>query len=315
MNVSMRIERYHPELAREWNAFAAASRNATFLLDRGYMDYHQDRFHDHSLVLRDEDRRIVALLPANEHAGHLYSHAGLTYGGLVVDGRSGAADVLDMFGAIRAHLAGHGLDGLHYKTIPWIYHRQPAEDDRYALFRLGARLVRRDVLTVVPRLERLPYQERRRRGIKAARKAGVSVQESDDYAGFWQVLSDNLEARHGVSPVHSLEEIRQLHARFPQAIRLFTATLDGTVVAGVVVYESDRVAHVQYISADEAGRRVRALDLLFDVLLTHAYRDKPYFDFGISNEQSGQVLNIGLVEQKEGFGGRSVVHDYYELSA
>lgn len=313
--MSMRIERYRPELAAEWNAFVAASRNATFLLDRGYMDYHQDRFHDHSLVLRDADGRIVALLPANEDGAALHSHAGLTYGGLVLDARSGAADVLDMFGAIRAHLADFGLGALHYKTIPWIYHRQPAEDDRYALFRLGARLSRRDVLTVVPRLERLPYQERRSRGIKAARKAGVGVQESDDYAGFWQVLSDNLEARHGVRPVHSLEEIRQLHARFPRAIRLFTATQDGTVVAGAVIYESDRVAHVQYISADEAGRRVRALDLLFDVLLNDAYRDKPYFDFGISNEQSGQVLNIGLVEQKEGFGGRSVVHDHYELIA
>jgi hypothetical protein len=313
--MSMHIERYRSELAQEWNAFVTASRNATFLLDRGYMDYHRHRYQDHSLVLRDATARITSLLPANEHAGSLYSHAGLTYGGLLTSSRSGAADVLDMFKAIRGYLGGHGLAGLHYKTIPWIYHRQPAEDDRYALFRLGASLTRRDVLTVVPRMERLPYQERRRRGVKAARKAGLSVQESDAYAAFWQILSKNLQARHGVCPVHSLEEIEQLHARFPREIRLFTTLFDGAVVAGAVIYESDRVAHVQYISANEAGRRAHALDLLFDVLLTDTYRDKPYFDFGISNERAGQVLNQGLIEQKEGFGGRSIVHDHYELSA
>ena len=313
--MSVRVERYRSQRAPDWNAFVAASRNGTFLLDRGYMDYHGDRFHDHSLVLLDADARMLALLPANEHAGHLHSHAGLTYGGLVLGPGSGAADTLELLQAVRGYLCAHGLAGLHYKTIPWIYHRQPAEDDRYALFRAGARLSRRDVLSVVPRLDRLRYQQRRTRGVKSARKAGVEVAESSDYAGFWQILAENLHARHGVAPVHSLPEIELLHARFPHAIRLFTARDGGAVVAGAVIYESERVAHVQYISANETGRRAHALDLLFDALLTGTYADKAYFDFGISNEQAGQVLNPGLVEQKEGFGARSVVHDYYELTA
>ena len=309
------VARFRPEQAVAWNAFVASSRNGTFLFDRGYMDYHSDRFLDHSLLLRDADSRVTAVLPANEHAGVLHSHAGLTYGGLVLGADNGAADVLAMLEAVREYLRSNGLASLQYKTIPWIYHRQPAEDDRYALFRAGARLTRRDVLSVVAREGRLAYQSRRARGIKAAHKAGVAVVESADYAGFWAVLAANLHDRHGASPVHDLAEITLLHARFPDAIRLFTARHDGEVVAGAVVYVSDRVAHVQYISANDAGRRMHALDLLFDTLLTTTYRDKAYFDFGISNEQAGQILNVGLVEQKEGFGARSVAHDYYELSA
>ncbi|MDQ3039876.1 MAG: GNAT family N-acetyltransferase [Pseudomonadota bacterium] len=313
--MSVHVERYRADLAAEWNAFVAGSRNGTFLHDRRYMDYHHDRFEDHSLLLRDDDGRLVAVLPGNVADGALHSHGGLTYGGLLLGLRSGAADVLKMFEALRNHLRNESLSHLHYKTIPWIYHRQPAEDDRYALFRAGARLTRRDVLSVVPREDRLKYQERRARGIKAARKAGVVVEESTHYVEFWEVLSDNLTARHGVLPVHSLEEIELLHGRFPDAIRLFNASHDGKVVAGAVIYETDRVAHVQYISASESGRQLRALDLLFDVLLTTTFADKMFVDFGNSSERAGDVLNVGLAEQKEGFGARTVVHDYYELSA
>lgn len=313
--MSLHLQRFRPEQADQWNAFVAASRNGTFLLDRRYMDYHADRFHDHSLVVSDDNDQLTALLPANEHAGQLYSHAGLTYGGLVLGPRGGAADTLAMLEAVRVYMGNNGLASLQYKTIPWIYHRQPAEDDRYALFRAGARLTRRDVLSVVARADRLRLQERRSRGVKAAIKSGVSVVESGDYAAFWPLLSQNLQSRYGVDPVHCLDEIERLHARFPDRIRLFTAHHGDELLGGALIYESHNVAHVQYISTSDAGRRMSALDLVFDSLLNGVYADKPYFDFGISNEQAGQVLNVGLVAQKEGFGARSVVHDYYELCA
>lgn len=312
--MSAHVERYRADLLPAWNAFVAASRNGTFLLDRGYMDYHADRFVDHSLLLRNEAGDIVGLLPANEQDDALHSHGGLTYGGLLVGARSGVAAMLEMVEAIRAYLREQRLVALHYKTIPWIYHVQPTEEDRYALFRAGARLLRRDVLSAVPREHRLGYQQRRARGIKSAHKAGVEVAETNDFAAFWDVLTDNLHARHGVKPVHSLEEIERLQARFPNAIRLFAARCEGDVVAGAVIYESAMVAHVQYISASDTGRRTHALDAVFDHLLNRTYAAKPWFDFGISNEAAGQVLNVGLVEQKEGFGARSVAHDYYELS-
>ncbi|MEJ7747404.1 MAG: GNAT family N-acetyltransferase, partial [Luteimonas sp.] len=236
------IQRYQPELAPEWDAFVAGSRNGTFLLERGYMDYHHERFDDHSLMVRGGDGRLVAVLPAHRHDGGLHSHAGLTYGGFVVGARGGAGDALAMFDALCTHMRDADLRMLQYKTIPWIYHRQPAEEDRYALFRAQARLTRRDVLSVVPAQDRIRYQERRSRGAKAARKAGVCVEESTDFAAFWQVLTDNLKVRHGVAPVHSLAEIELLAGRFPHAIRLFNAGHEGVVVAGAVVYETPRVA-------------------------------------------------------------------------
>jgi hypothetical protein len=158
------------------------------------------------------------------------------------------------------------------------------------------------------------FQERRRRNIKKALRADVRICESDDWASYWDLLTNVLKERFGTKPVHSLDEIQLLRSRFPGNIRLFTASVEEELVGGVVIYETDRVAHAQYIAASDRGREIGALDLLFSFLLDETFAQKPYFDFGISNENDGRYLNAGLMEQKEGFGGRSVVHDYYQIN-
>ena len=104
-----------------------------------------------------------------------------------------------------------------------------------------------------------------------------------------------------------------LRARFPANIRLHTARRDNELLAGVVVYLSDRVAHAQYIAASPRGREVCALDLLFDHLINDPSHDGDYFDLGGSHEDGGRVINEGLIDQKEGFGARSVAHDHYRI--
>jgi hypothetical protein len=331
----MVVERYDPGRHQpEWDAFVRASKNGTFLLTRGYMDYHADRFADHSLLVRDPERRLVAVMPAHATEGGIESHGGLSYGGLVTGPEMKLPVLLRVFEAAAGCLVANGFRTWGYKTIPHIYHRHPAEEDRYALFLMGAQAVRRDLLLVVPADDRLPFQTRRERGTKKARTAGVEVQEQPTFADYWPLLTETLAERFAASPVHSLEEITALRERFPGNIRLFTATLAEAgaqrgrpasprcasasaggphVLAGVIIYESDRVAHCQYIAASSEGRAVGALDLLFDHLLNVVYRDIPYFDFGSSHEDGGRAVNLGLIEQKEGFGARSVVHEHYSI--
>ncbi len=309
----MRVERYDDRLSLEWDDFVRASKNGTFLLERGYMDYHRDRFPDHSLLVRDDGGWLLAVLPAHADGPRLVSHGGLTYGGFVSGPGMKTPLMLGVFEAAAEHLRREAFTAWIYKTIPHIYHRHPAEEDRYSLFLAGAALTRRDVLTVVDARDRQPYQERRARGVQKARRQGLAVAEEPAFAEFWEILCDNLRQRHHAEPVHTLAEIELLRARFPAHIRLFTCRGAGRLLGGVVIYESARTAHVQYIASTEEGRRGGALDLLFDALLTGPFADKPYFDFGISNEDGGRVLNRGLIDQKEGFGARAVAHDQYTL--
>lgn len=309
----MIVDRYTEAEAATWDAFVRASRNGTFLFERGYMDYHRERFPDYSLLVRDPEGELVALLPAHATRLEVGSHRGLSYGGLVIGPGMKTPVFLRAFEAVLLHLQTAGFRALDYKTVPHIYHRQPAEEDRYAIFVLGAALVRRDVLSVVDLGDRLPYQTRRARGMRKGQAAGVTVQTETEFAEFWDLLTATLTDRHRAAPVHSLVEIQTLRDRFPGNIRLHTARHDGTLVAGVVTYESDRVSHAQYIAASPAGREIGALDLIFDHLLNEPAPGRRYFDFGGSHEEAGRVINAGLIDQKEGFGARSVAHDQYRI--
>jgi hypothetical protein len=306
------VARYEDRLRPEWDDFVRRSKNGTFLVLRGYMDYHRDRFADHSLLVRDEGR-LLAVLPAHAEGTALVSHGGLTYGGFITGDEMKTPLMLSAFEATAEYLRARGFTRWLYKTVPHIYHRHPAEEDRYALFLAGAALSRRDVLAVVGRAERLPYQQRRVRALQKARRQGAEVAEDGDWMGFWDMLTENLRQRYQTCPVHSLEEITQLRARFPEHIRLFACRAGGALLGGAVIYEAATVAHVQYIASTEEGRRVGALDYLFDHLLTGPFAQKRYFDFGISNEEGGRRLNRGLIDQKEGFGARAVAHDQYAL--
>jgi hypothetical protein len=117
---------------------------------------------------------------------------------------------------------------------------------------------------------------------------------------------------HQAKPVHSLEEITLLHAKFPQQICNYICLLDGEAVAGFVLFVMKNVVHVQYISANETGKNTGALDLLFHELINEKYTHISYFDFGQSTEKMGEILNENLIFQKEAFGGRGVTYDIYK---
>ena len=44
-----KVFKYTAENKIEWDHFIATAKNATFLFQRDFMDYHQDRFEDFSL--------------------------------------------------------------------------------------------------------------------------------------------------------------------------------------------------------------------------------------------------------------------------
>lgn len=309
------IRRYTAEWADEWNAFVAASKNGTFLFDRRYMDYHGDRFEDCSLMVYFKSR-LYALLPANRLDDTLYSHQGLTYGGLVMSDSSTTALVRELFREMNDWLREAGVRKVVYKHVPWIYASLPAEEDLFALANVcRASLSSRDVGSVVMLNRRLKFSTLRSRCVKKALKAGVEIRESQDCSEFWPLLEANLKAKYDARPVHSLGEIALLRSRFPRQIRLFVACREGRVIGGTLLYICARTVKTQYISANEEGRRVGALDLLFTTLMDQCSENgAEYFDFGTSNLPDNNDLNDSLIFQKEGFGGRAVCYDIYEYS-
>ena len=277
------------------------------------MDYHRERFSDNSLMFY-ENGVLLALLPATSKDDALVSHPGLSYGGVLSGVKMRTEKMCKLFSSLKDYALTSGFSSLHYKAIPSIYHKSPAEEDLYALNVSGAQLIRRDVSSSICLSENFRMQERRKRAIKSANNAGVEITCSGSLDIFWNLLEENLSSRYGVTPVHSLKEITQLSDKFPDNIKLHQAQLEGEVLAGVLVFETETVAHAQYIASSVRGKELEALSLLFSELLFSIYTSKRYFDFGISTEQNGEYLNTSLMDFKESFGARAKCFDFYKLN-
>lgn len=280
---------------------------------RDYMEYHADRFEDFSLLVYDEKEKLIALLPANTKDKTVYSHQGLTFGGFLIDDKMRTELMVGIFTAMIDFLKKENFEKLVYKCIPHIYHSLPAEEDRYALFLNEARLVRRDVSSTIFLSKGARYSKGRKWSINKAKKEEISVEPLDSFDEYWSLLEGVLSSQHKAAPVHTRDEISFLKTKFPDNIKVYVARLSGEVIAGAVIYENDDIVHTQYLANSDIGREMGALDLVIDHLITSVYSAKQFFDFGISNEDAGRLLNTGLIAQKEGFGARPIVHDFYEL--
>lgn len=308
----MEIRRYRREDKELWNSFVSKARNATFLFDRNYMDYHADRFDDNSFMFYHKGK-LKAVLPANVSGDTLYSHQGLTYGGLLLDKKATVEDVLECFDSLNSWLRENGISKVVYKALPWIYQQYPSQEDLYALtWKCKAQLISRNIASTIVIDNKLKFAESRKSGIRKALSLNIEVGESNDVDGFWHVLEDNLGNRYNAKPVHTASEMKLLMSRFPNNIKLYVAKMNGEIVGGTLIYVTPQVVHTQYISASVEGKKHGALDLLFDYIINKVYANCRYFDFGKSTEQGGAYLNEPLIFQKEGFGGRGVCYDWYQ---
>lgn len=310
---NIRVQKYLPDNEAIWNAFVASSKNGTFLFDRQFMEYHSDRFDDFSLMLFSDDK-VMAILPAHLKDNTVYSHLGLTYGGLLLLNSTKLCDCIAMLHAILKFLNQQKIETLYIKSIPYIYHKLPSNELEYAAFTAGASVVRRDSLSVIESSSRIKFSKSRLESVRRGQNNGLHIREDNNFELFWnQVLIPNLEGKHAAKPVHSVAEIMQLHQKFPENIRHFNVYLDDQIVAGTTVFVSDQVAHPQYVSGLPNKNETGALDFLYHHLISDVFVDKKFFDFGISNEENGMKLNQGLVFWKESFGARTITQDFYVI--
>jgi hypothetical protein len=315
--MSLSVRPYEPIDADSWDEFCSRSLQSTILHTRRFLSYHGERFADCSLIIEDNGK-LVGLFPAAlslEDPTSVVSHPGITYGGILHHGNLRGERMVVTLVEICRHFRKRGRQNLIYKVVPTIYHRAPAQDDLYALFRLHAKRTRCDLSCTIDLQHRLPFSERRTRSLKKATHAGVMLFEGAKYLPFfWEILEKNLENKHRAKPVHNINEITLLVHKFPEQIRCTCAFLANQVVAGILVFITPTVHHAQYIASSDVGYKISALDLVLKLAIETAItQGARWFDFGISNEKQGRLLNDGLYRYKSEFGGGGVVHEFFDL--
>ncbi|EPR73895.1 hypothetical protein ADIWIN_1065 [Winogradskyella psychrotolerans RS-3] len=277
------------------------------------MDYHSDRFEDFSVMIYKDDQ-LYALLPANVVDDKVISHQGLTYGSFVLQDKSKFFYAFEAFKAMLAFYESESIKQFEIKVIPTFYNRMLADELDYFLYKANAELLKKEVLMVIDYAHKLRFQKNRREGLNKALRSGLELKVDTNFSEFWNsVLIPNLDKKHGVKPVHSLEEIELLASRFPENIKQVNIYKDGKVVAGTTVFLTETTVHPQYVSGNTDKNAFGSLDLAYDFIINKMCDYKRYFDFNISSEDNGKKINEGLIFWKESCGARAHTANTYLL--
>jgi len=307
------IEKYHLNHKSIWDSFIDVSKNGTFLFKRDFMDYHSDRFEDHSLLIY-KNSELVALFPANIESENVYSHQGLTYGGLIVNQDIKLNDFISVFGKILKYFHNKFFKNLFIKEIPPIYNSNFSDELGYISFITNSKVYRKDIISVIDLNSKIKISNDRFQGYKRGLKNNLKIKETIDLKEFWNnILIPTLSKKHSVSPVHSINEIQKLKNIFADNIRQFNIYHNDEIVAGTTIFQTKNVIHIQYIGSDTNKNKLGSLDFLFYKLINELFTDYKFFDFGTSNENNGRKINSGLLYWKEGFGARTLTQNFYKF--
>ncbi len=311
------IKQYSSAYYSTWNEFIAKAKNATFLFHRDFMEYHQDRFEDYSLLIFDDKDKLVAVLPANRVEDTVYSHQGLTYGGLVLSHKSKAKEVFSCFEAVVTFLQNNAFKKLIIKPIPVFYNKTFSFELDYYLFKIKSNLIKKDMNLAFKLGEDYLISKTKLKKYRNSLSLGISMKEDTNFESFWTgVLLPRLDEKHNAKPVHTLDEISKLAMKFPNNIKQFNAYLDEEIVAGITIFETDDVVKSQYGATTVKGESCRALDFLFLSLMEkYQLAGKSYFDMGIVTDLSYlEGYNQGLLNQKEELGCVVFEQNHYEIN-
>jgi hypothetical protein len=316
----MQVRKFRQEDEQWWDNFVWQADNGTLFHTRRFLSYHpKDRFVDHSLIWQQK-HAVKAVLPAvaMEIDGErvLISHRGSSYGGIVYRD-AGIRFAFDLISSLKDYASANGFARIMITQAPLIYATRYSNYLDFAMLEQGFRYRKREISSVLQLTPDIDdsmalFKREARTATRKAQKLGVEIVKNSDYAGYYPILSHNLRLRHEVSPTHTLAELERLHQLFPERIVLWSAYLNGEMIAGVVNFAvTDRVSLAFYISDNKEFQEYRPLNLLFYQIFencrAHGVR---FYDFGIFTVNMRP--NWGLGKFKESFGARGLFRDSFE---
>ncbi|WP_281631786.1 FemAB family protein [Flavobacterium luteolum] len=309
------IKKYSQDDYSIWNNFVAQAKNATFLFHRDFMEYHKDRFEDFSLLIFEEEK-LRAVLPANKKEHAVYSHQGLTYGGLVYLPKLKAVKVEAILDEILLFLKENKIDTFYYKPIPDFYFSEGNKEADFFLMKRGAILERKEMNLAINLTASLKISKSKMKHFRRIENLDLDIFEEENFDPFWEkILEPRLAEKFNTKPVHSKEEISLLRSKFPKNIRQYSAYRNDEIIAGITIFETKNVVKSQYGATSKIGEEFRALDFLF-INLIHKYKrkGKHFFDMGIVDDENESGYNLGLLAQKEELGCTVYNQDFYKIT-
>lgn len=310
MMLVLQVIKYSPKYYDSWNEFVLNSVNGTFLFHRDFMEYHSDRFDDYSLMVFDNDK-LVAVFPANIHENTVYSHQGLTYGGLVIK-----VDTMDKYELYYKSI----VDFLQKQDIHKLIIKKPSKPYLKYLdtnvFLKDYKLINKEWNAILDYSD-YTISKSKLKHYQKNNKQDFKLVQNDNFQPFWDnVLTPLLLEKYNTKPIHNLKEIEYLKSKFPDNIIQYSLYYRNKIVGGITLFvHQGYMVKSQYGATTDLGKKIRVMDYLFIELISK-YKNEgySYFDMGTATDpRFEEGFNPGLLNQKKELGCTCYKQAVYEI--
>jgi hypothetical protein len=306
-----------------WEWIVKDSNNGTLYHTQKFLEYHpKGRFNNfHHIIAVDGNAccAVPGCIAESEKGKTFVSYSGASVGGFVLPEDFGLEDTDRVICAFLDYLKGRGFCRIEITLPPIFYGRRQNNHADFILSREGFGFKKREVSSVIalnyPDDDILKtFEPSARRSVKKATTSGVEVMADDSetaYRDYYKILEKNLNLRHNVKPVHTVEEMMDIKRRFPEEVFLFTARHSGRIIGGIWLFKINRDVSVAfYISHDQEYQELRPINLLYyeTIRKTVSWKQK-YFELGLFTVN--MAPNYGLGRFKESFGAQGLFRDYF----
>ncbi len=298
------IKKYQKDDLAQWNLFIENSLNGTFLLDREFMEYHSDRFTDHSLMIFDENI-LICCIPAHEVDKKWFSHRGLTYGGLIFKEVKKGNEIVEVLNAITKYLKTNNFNSCEFNLSPPIYN--DAHDEILeTLISNGFEITRTFDNMHVMLEDRSTVSSKKTAGYRNGTFSDLVFSTTASIEVFYnEVLVPSLKSRHAAAPVHTLKELEKLKENFSDEIIVHAVYQNNQMISGVLFFIKDNIVKSQYAASTQQGFKMRAMDFLYiESMQYFNTAGKKIMDYGTANNPDGSIIS-GLKRFKKELGAVS----------
>lgn len=291
----IQIQKYSDHLHSDWDLFID-QHIGIFLFTRKFIRYHKDRFIDHSLLFY-KNKSLIAVLPAWNVQNQLYSHPGLTFGGILFKKGLKNDIIHSVFKCFDNYVIKNNFERIIYKSIPSWY---TLTAEHYYLHQSFYQISRILVNHIIDLNKPLNFNAVRRREIKKF-SATIDCRYEDDVTNYYPFLERNIAAKFQNKPLHSLEDLMYLLSKFPQNIKAFCGYLNDNLVGLIILFIFKKVVKCQYISSSIDGNNHSIIPVMMNDLIDQFKTSHSYLDLGTSMIENDK-LNHSLAWFKESIG-------------
>ena len=301
------ITKYEDKYEDIWNDFVFNGIFGTIYHTRKFINYHpKDRFIDTSILIYHKEI-LICVLPCckSNNCEKNFSYMGATYGGPVFNKKYIKINYMKI---IIDNIFDYYNDNIEFRIANNIYFGESIFNLYYLLS---------NKLRIKPELSW--YIETKNKfidNIKNKRNKSyllkfmnntdfrcLSTNNNDDYINYYKILKQNLDIRFKTKPTHTLDEFLSIKNILNEKQSLYIVKNKENIILGgvYVIKVTDNCWYTFYISRniDYTEQNMSILYLMNNISKDALNEGVTYIDYGISTENKGELLNMGLSSYKE----------------